>query len=41
MTGSRRGAIEATDDARVIAEEIKARYAASAAAKAVRENRTT
>jgi RNA polymerase sigma factor (sigma-70 family) len=34
-------AIEATDDARVIAEEIKARYAASAAAKAVRENRTT
>jgi hypothetical protein len=34
-------AVEATDDARVIAEEIKARYAASAAATAVREKRTT
>jgi uncharacterized protein len=34
-------AVEATDDARVIAEEIKARYAASAAAPAVRDKRTT
>jgi RNA polymerase sigma factor (sigma-70 family) len=34
-------AVEATDDARVIAEEVKARYAASAAAVAVREKRTT
>ncbi len=34
-------AINATDDARVIAEEIKARYAASGAATAVREKRTT
>ena len=34
-------AVEAPDDARVIAEEVKARYAASAAAKAVREKRTT
>jgi RNA polymerase sigma factor (sigma-70 family) len=33
-------AVEATDDARVIAEEVKARYAANAAATAVREKRT-